>query len=134
MMNAQSATTKLPGDATLPSSKANLEQLASYDKGNFKYKVEDYFARPKASQFKISPDGQFLSYKEKDSNKKNHVYVKDLKSGKITKAIEEKEDLIKSYGWLSKIACILLRIRVEMRISTCMQRTLMVKPKRSHTV
>ncbi|HFK5564701.1 TPA: prolyl oligopeptidase family serine peptidase [Elizabethkingia anophelis] len=102
MMNAQSATTKLPGDATLPSSKANLEQLASYDKGNFKYKVEDYFARPKASQFKISPDGQFLSYKEKDNNKKNHVYVKDLKSGKITKAIEEKEDLIKSYGWLSK--------------------------------
>ncbi|MCT4151051.1 S9 family peptidase [Elizabethkingia anophelis] len=102
MMNAQSATAKLPGDATLPSSKANLEQLASYDKGNFKYKVEDYFARPKASQFKISPDGQFLSYKEKDSNKKNHVYVKDLKSGKITKAIEEKEDLIKSYGWLSK--------------------------------
>lgn len=102
MMNAQSTATKLPGDATLPSSKANLEQLVSYDKGNFKYKVEDYFARPKASQFKISPDGQFLSYKEKDNNKKNHVYVKDLKSGKITKAIEEKEDLIKGYGWLSK--------------------------------
>lgn len=102
MMNAQSTTTKLPGDATLPSTKANLEQLVSYDKGNFKYKVEDYFARPKASQFKLSPDGQFLSYKEKDNDKKNHVYVKDLKSGKITKAIEEKEDLIKSYGWLSK--------------------------------
>jgi Tol biopolymer transport system component len=33
---------------------------------------------------------------------KNHVYVKDLKSGKITKAIVEKEDLIKSYGWLNK--------------------------------
>ncbi len=63
MINAQSA--KLPGDATLPSSKASLEQLVSYDKGNFKYKVEDYFMRPKASQFKISPDGQFLSYKEK---------------------------------------------------------------------
>jgi hypothetical protein len=57
MMNAQSTTTKLPGDATLPSTKANLEQLVSYDKGNFKYKVEDYFARPKASQFKLSPDG-----------------------------------------------------------------------------
>jgi hypothetical protein len=27
MMNAQSTATKLPGDATLPSSKANLEQL-----------------------------------------------------------------------------------------------------------
>ncbi len=102
MINAQSSTAKLPGDPTLVSSKATLEKLISYDKGNFKYKVEDYFARPKASQFKISPDGQYLSYKEKDKDMKNHVYVKDLKSGKITKAIIEKEDLIKSYGWLNK--------------------------------
>ena len=102
MMNAQNTTTKLPGDVTLPSTKASLEKLISYDKGNFKYKVEDYFARPKASQFKISPDGKFLSYKEKDKDSKNHVYVKDLKTGKITKAIEEKEDLIRSYGWLNK--------------------------------
>ncbi|MCT4216554.1 S9 family peptidase [Elizabethkingia anophelis] len=102
MMNAQSSTTKLPGDATLPSTKENLEQLVSYDKGNFKYKVEDYFARSKASSFNLSPDGQFLSYQEKDNDKKNHVYVKDLKSGKITKVIEEKEDLIRGYGWLGK--------------------------------
>ncbi|MBB6370405.1 alpha/beta hydrolase family protein [Chryseobacterium shigense] len=100
MINAQTSTAKLPGDPTLPSTKANLEKLISYDKGNFKYKVEDYFARPNASQFKISPDGQYLSYKEKDKDKKNHVYVKELKTGKITKAIVEKDDLIKSYGWL----------------------------------
>ncbi|SHK80504.1 alpha/beta hydrolase family protein [Chryseobacterium polytrichastri] len=102
MINAQSATAKLPGDPTLVSSKATLDKLISYDKGNFKYKVEDYFARPKASQFKISPDGQYLSYKEKDKDMKNHVYVKDLKTGKVTKAIEEKDDLIGSYGWLNK--------------------------------
>lgn len=102
MINAQSATTKLPGDPTLVSSKATLDKLISFDKGNFKYKVEDYFARPKASQFKISPDGQYLSYKEKDKDMKNHVYVKDLKTGKVTKAIEEKDDLIGSYGWLNK--------------------------------
>ncbi|MGC5743492.1 S9 family peptidase [Chryseobacterium sp. NFX27] len=102
MINAQTSTAKLPGDPTLPSTKANLEKLISYDKGNFKYKVEDYFARPNASQFKISPDGLYLSYKEKDKDKKNHVYVKELKTGKITKAIVEKDDLIKSYGWLDK--------------------------------
>ncbi|WBV61146.1 S9 family peptidase [Chryseobacterium camelliae] len=102
MINAQSSTAKLPGDPTLVSSKATLDKLISYDKGNFKYKVEDYFARPKASQFKISPDGQYLSYKEKDKDMKNHVYVKDLKSGKITKALVEKQDLIRSYGWLNK--------------------------------
>ncbi len=102
MTNAQSSTAKLPGDPTLPSSKTNIEKLISYDKGNFTYKVEDYFARPKASAFKISPDGKYLSYKEKDQDKKNHVYVKDLATGKITKAIVEKDDLIKSYGWLNK--------------------------------
>lgn len=102
MINAQSTSAKVPGDPTLVSSKATLDKLISYDKGNFKYKVEDYFARPKASQFKLSPDGQYLSYKEKDKDMKNHVYVKDLKTGKITKALEEKDDLIKSYGWLNK--------------------------------
>lgn len=102
MMNAQTNTAKLPGDPSLVSTKATFDQLISYDKGNFKYKVEDYFARPKASQFKISPDGQYLSYKEKDKDSKNHVYVKDLKTGKVTKALEEKDDLIRSYGWLNK--------------------------------
>ena len=102
MTNAQSSTAKLPGDPTLPSSKASLDKLISYDKGNFKYKVEDYFARPKASAFKISPDGKYLSYKEKDQEKKNHVYVKDLATGKISKAIVEKDDLIRNYGWLNK--------------------------------
>lgn len=102
MINAQTTENKLPGDPTLVSSKATIEKLISYDKGNFKYKVEDYFARPKASQFKISPDGLYLSYKEKDKDSKNHVYVKDLRSGKITKALVEKDDLIRSYGWLDK--------------------------------
>lgn len=102
MINAQNSAGKLPGDPTLPSTKANIEKLVSFDKGNFKYKVEDYFARPKASVFKISPDGKYLSYKEKDKDSKNHVYVKELNTGKITKAIVEKDDLIKSYGWLNK--------------------------------
>jgi len=102
MINAQTKESKLPGNPTLVSSKATIEKLISYDKGNFKYKVEDYFARPKASQFKISPDGLYLSYKEKDKDSKNHVYVKDLRSGKITKALVEKDDLIRSYGWLDK--------------------------------
>ncbi|WP_414845863.1 prolyl oligopeptidase family serine peptidase [Chryseobacterium sp. IT-36CA2] len=93
---------KLPGDNTLPSSREELEKLISFDKGNFKYKVEDYFARPKASAFQLSPDGQYLSYMEKDQTSKNHVYVKDLKTGKITKAIVEKDELILVYGWLNK--------------------------------
>ncbi|MDR2291940.1 MAG: hypothetical protein LBE11_00515, partial [Prevotellaceae bacterium] len=37
---------KLPGDTSLPSSDEELAKLIDYDKGDFKYKVEDYFARP----------------------------------------------------------------------------------------
>lgn len=93
---------KLPGDPSLVSSKATLEKLISNDKGNFKYSVDDYFAKPKVSEFKISPDGKYLSYKEKDRDSKNHVYVKDLATGKAIKTLEEKDDLIRSYGWLNK--------------------------------
>lgn len=131
MINAQSSTAKLPGDPTLPSSRANLERLISYDKGNFKYKVEDYFARPKASAFKISPDGKYLSYKEKDQDKKNHVYVKELSSGKVTKAIVEKDDLIKGYGWLNKKDFSIHRIREEMKIFICMPLIRMEETKRT---
>lgn len=102
IVNGQTLPIKMPGDSTLPSSKVNLEKLVSYDNGNYKYKVEDYFATPNASDFKISPDGRYLSYKEKDKDKKNHVYVKELETGKIIKAIAEKDDLIRSYGWVDK--------------------------------
>lgn len=100
VVNGQTLPPKILGDSTLPSSKADLEKLISNDKENYKYKIEDYFAKPNASLFKISPDGKYLSYKEKDSSKKNHVYVKELQTGKITRVIVEKDDLIESYGWL----------------------------------
>ena len=98
-LNLSKFVSKLPGDASLPSLKEELDKLAAYDKGDFKYKVEDYFARPKASQFQLSPDGKYMSYMEKDEKGKNHVYVKELATGKVTRAIEEKEDLIFYYFW-----------------------------------
>lgn len=92
----------VPGDPTLPSSKEELDQLIAYDTGNYKYDVEDYFARPKASSFQFSPDGKYMSYREKDANAKNHVYVKNLGNGEITRAIEEKEELVRGYGWANE--------------------------------
>ncbi len=90
----------LPGNAVLPSSDKELEALASLDtKGNYKYKVEDYFARPKAATFRFSPNGMYLSYREKDEKGKNHIYVKHTETGKVTRVIEEKEELIRGYGW-----------------------------------
>ncbi len=89
----------IPGDPSLPTSDAELQKLANWDTGDYKYQVEDYFARPKASTFRFSPNGKYLSYREKDENKKNHVYVKNLETGKVERAIEEKEELVRGYGW-----------------------------------
>ena len=89
----------LPGDTALPTSETDLEKLANWDTQAYKYQVEDYFARPKASTFRFSPNGSYLSYREKDENAKNHIYVKNLKTGEIKRAIEEKDELIRGYGW-----------------------------------
>lgn len=91
---------KLPGNPDLVSSDEDLQKLVSYDTGNYKYKVEDYFSRPKASSFQLSPDGKYMSYTEKeDGTTKNHVYVKEISTGKVTRILEEKEELIRGYFW-----------------------------------
>jgi dipeptidyl aminopeptidase/acylaminoacyl peptidase len=100
-LTAQTVAPALPGDASLPSPKAKLEQLALLDVGTFKYKVADYFAKPKQSVFKISPNGKYISYKEKDAYGKRHVMVKERSTGKIARAIEEKIELISDYGWIN---------------------------------
>ncbi|TXD84104.1 S9 family peptidase [Subsaximicrobium wynnwilliamsii] len=90
---------KIPGDTSLPTSDEELEALANWDTTSYKYEVKDFFAKPKARSFSFSPDGKFLSYREKDENGKNHIYVKNLATNAISRAIEEKEELIRAYGW-----------------------------------
>ncbi|WP_158979492.1 S9 family peptidase [Cellulophaga sp. L1A9] len=91
----------IPGNTALPSSDEALTALAQADSGNFKYTVSDYFAKPKASSFNYAPNGKYISYMEKDDEGKRHVYVKEIATGKITRAIEEKEELIRGYGWVN---------------------------------
>lgn len=92
---------KIPGNPDLVTSTQELKKLIDLDKGEYKYSVADYFARPKASSFKISPNGKYISYLEKDEANKNHVYVKDVSTDKVVRAIEEKDELIKGYGWIN---------------------------------
>ena len=99
---AQETPKELPGNTKLPSTKEELMKLAELEKGIFKYSVEDYFQKPKQSSFQFSPDGKYLSYREKDNNGKNHVYVKNTKTSVITMAIEEGENLILGYGWANE--------------------------------
>lgn len=89
----------LPGNTSLPTSDEDLAKLAQWNPTNYKYSVEDYFEKPKASSFSFSPNGSYLSYKEKDEDAKNHVYVKNLKTDEVTRVIEEKEELIRGFGW-----------------------------------
>lgn len=90
-----------PGNPELASSDEELLSLAALDQGDYRYTVEDYFANPKAFTFRFSPDGKYLSYRESDENGKQHIYVKNLASGETKRAIEEKEELVRTYGWLN---------------------------------
>ncbi|WP_350287137.1 S9 family peptidase [uncultured Croceitalea sp.] len=91
----------IPGNPELPSSDAELDALAQLDQGDYRYTVEDYFAKPKASTFRFSPDGKYMSFREKDEKGKRHIFVKNVATGEVTKAIEEKEELVRGYGWIN---------------------------------
>ncbi|GEM68547.1 peptidase [Sphingobacterium mizutaii NBRC 14946 = DSM 11724] len=97
------AKTKIskPGDPSLVSTEAELAKLIELGNGNYKYKVEDYFAKPKSSSFALSPNGKYISYREKDANNKRHVMVKEVATGKVVRAIEEKDELIRGMGWVN---------------------------------
>lgn len=92
---------ELPGDPSLVSTKDELTALANKEKGEYTYKVEDYFQRPKSSAFQLSPNGKYLSYREKDENNKRHVYVKEVGTGNVIRVIEEGEELVRGYGWIN---------------------------------
>ncbi|TRW23338.1 S9 family peptidase [Flavobacterium zepuense] len=93
------AQTAQPGNPALVSSKEDLAKLAAAEKGTYKYSVEDYFKKPSQSSFQFSPNGQYLSYKERDGNGKSHVFVKNTTTNEVKKIIEEKDQLIRGYGW-----------------------------------
>ncbi|QLE02427.1 S9 family peptidase [Galbibacter sp. BG1] len=90
---------KKPGNTSLPSSEEELQALADKETGNYKYSVSDYFAKPASSSFQLSPNGTFMSYREKDEKLKNHVYVKNIETNEVKRVITEGEELVRGYGW-----------------------------------
>ncbi|MEZ4811564.1 MAG: S9 family peptidase [Allomuricauda sp.] len=101
LLGATATAQDLPGNPSLVSSEEELTALSALDEGDYRYTVEDYFANPKVFTFRFSPDGKYLSYRETDENGKRHIYVKDLATGETKRAIEEKEELVRVYGWLN---------------------------------
>ncbi len=98
-LTAQTAIDSLPGNPSLPSSEHQLAELAALEKGNYAYSVNDYFQKPNQSSFEFSPNGLYLSYKEKDENNKNHVYVKNTETNEVIRIIKEDKNLVRAYGW-----------------------------------
>ena len=88
-----------PGNISLPSSDEELNELVEKEVDNYTYNVSDYFAKPASSSFQLSPIGTYLSYREKDDNLKNHVYVKNIETNEVKRVITEGEELVRSYGW-----------------------------------
>ncbi len=101
-LNLTKGELEKPGDTTLPSTDEELKALANKEEGNYRYSVEDYFAKPASSSFQLSPKGTYLSYREKDDNLKNHVYVKNTKTNEVKRVITEGEELIRGYGWANE--------------------------------
>lgn len=90
---------EMKGNTKLPSTQAEIERLIQLGETNRQYTVQDYFSRPKASGFKLSPNGKYLSYREKDDLTKRHIYIKNIEDGTVTRIVEEGEELIRGYGW-----------------------------------
>jgi len=91
----------LPGNTSLPSSQDQIDQLIGVDHRSHKYQVEDFFKNPEKSNFKISPDGQTISFMAPHERRKNiHIFSEDLQSSiRIT---DETERDIAGYGWANK--------------------------------
>jgi len=100
-LNAQDSK-EMKGNPELVSSSEELKALAEQETGNYTYTVEDYFKRPSQSSFQFSPDGKYVSYKQRNEDGKNHVYIKNTDTDEITMVIEEKEELIRGYGWANE--------------------------------
>ena len=43
-----------------------------------------------------------MSFRKKDENLKNHVYVKNVSTGEENRVIIEKDELIRGYGWANE--------------------------------
>ncbi len=100
-VSAEKQDEKLPGNTELPSTESELKKLAGLEKGSYGYSVEDYFQRPKQSTFRFSPDGKYISYREKDKDSKRHIWVKNTDTNEVTRVIVEGKDLISGYSWVN---------------------------------
>jgi len=96
----QMGTTR-PGNPALVSSERELQELIDASAGNYRYSVEDYFAHPRSADFQLSPNGRYISFRERDEHGKSNVMVREVSTGKTVCALKETDNVIIGYGWVS---------------------------------
>lgn len=95
-------TQQLPGNPALPSSAEAISRLAATETGSYAYSVEDYFRQPRRSAFRLSPDGGYLAFRERNDEGKRPIFVQHLETGEITRVIDEGDELIGGYMWATE--------------------------------
>lgn len=108
---AQNGINKKKGNPDLVSSQQDLLKLYSFEQGRYGYSVEDFFRKPKQYAFKFSPDGLYVSYRKRDYEGKNHVYIKNTITDKVKQVIVETQDLITSYTWANNNKLIFIKTK-----------------------
>ncbi len=95
---AKKQENKIKGNPKLPSDKAAIDAIINFEKGTYKYSVEDFFKEAEQSYFEISPDGKYFSYMKPIDGRPN-IFVEDIATKKTMQITNEKDDVIAFYTW-----------------------------------
>ncbi len=93
--------TSLPGDTSLPTSETDLVKLGELETGACRYAVEDFFTKPAASAFQLSPNGRYLSFKKRNDQGKTDLWLQDTETQEEHLLLAEGDEVIRGYGWLT---------------------------------
>ena len=88
------------GDTTLPTSAERLNELIQYAEGDYKYSVEDFFKNPDKTYYKISPNGEYLSYLA-PYQKRMNIFVQKIGEDKAIRITDETDRDISGYLWVN---------------------------------
>lgn len=96
-MNQQKST-PLPGDPSLPSSDAIIQELYPAGEGHFKYSVEDFFKNPEKTAFRLSPKGDYVAFLSPYERRRN-IFVQKMGEEKALRITSETERDISGFFW-----------------------------------
>lgn len=89
---------KLPGNTALPTSQEDLMTIALSEKGTYKYSVEDFFKKPSQTNFKLSPNGDYISYMGPYERRQN-IFIQKVGEEQVTRITSETDRDIAGYTW-----------------------------------